>query len=77
MNKATIKLDYQGIGAMLKGPEMEQLVSEAGAERARMAGNGYSFRTHNTGQRQVVNIYAETDEARRDNLNNNTLLKVL
>ncbi len=77
MSKATIKLDYHGIGEMLRGEEMERFVAEAGADRAKRAGSGYNFRTHNTGQRQAVNVYAETAEARADNLENNTLLKVL
>ena len=77
MSKTTIKLNYQQIGAMLRGPEMERFLSETGEERARSAGSGYNYRTHDTGQRQVVNVYAETEEARRDNLKNNTLLKVL
>lgn len=77
MSKTEIKLDYNQIGAMLRGPEMEQFMEAEGAERAKRAGSGYNFRTHSTGQRQAVNVYAETEDARRDNLKNNTLLKVL
>lgn len=72
-----IKLLYDGIGAMLRGPEMKQLVSDYAAGVIQRAGTGYSYSTHNTGQRQAANVYAVTEAAQADNLNNNTLLKVV
>ncbi len=75
MNK--IKLSYTGIGAMLKGDEMRQLVSDYGAQTALRAGDGYSYRVHNTGQRQAANVFPVTKEASNDNLANNTLLKAV
>lgn len=76
MSKATIKLSYSGIGALLRGEEMKQLVTEYAGGVVQRAGEGYSMRVHNTGQRQAANVFPETWTASRDNLKNNTLLKV-
>ena len=72
-----VKLSYTGIGQLLRGEEMKNLMTQFGSDRAHRAGDGYNFRVHNTGQRQVVNIFPETYEAYKDNLQNNTLLKIL
>lgn len=76
MNNVAIKLSYSGIGAMLRGEEMKQLVTEYASGVVQRAGTGFSMRVHNTGQRQAANVFPETAEASRDNLKNNTLLKV-
>ena len=75
MNNVTIKLSYKGIGQLLKGAEMKQLMERYGSETAERAGAGYAYRVHNTGQRQAVNVFPETYSASRDNLENNTLLR--
>ena len=75
MSKVTIKLNYKGIGAMLKGSEMQTMVTEYGSAAAARAGDGYNYRVHNTGQRQACNVFPENYQASRDNLQNNTLLK--
>lgn len=75
MSKMKIKLDYQGIGQLLRGEEMKALVEERGSAAATRAGEGYNHRVHNTGQRQACNVFPEAFEASRDNLKNNTLLK--
>ena len=72
-----VKISYEGVGKLLRGEEMRNLMEQMGAERANRAGEGYDYRVHNTGQRQAVNIYAATHKAFKDNLNNNTLLKIL
>lgn len=74
-NIKKILLSYQGIGEMLRGPEMAALVEEQGKSAAAKAGNGFSYRVHNTGQRQACNVYPETEAALHKNLSNNTLLK--
>ena len=76
-NNIRIELNRDGIGALLKGPETEHMVQSFGNEVAQRAGTGYAARTHNTGQRQICNVYAATREARQDNLENNTLIKAM
>lgn len=72
-----IKLDYAGIGQMLRGDEMKTLVSEYGQKAVQIAGTGYGSSTHNTGQRQACNIFPADARSANDNYRNNTLLKVL
>jgi len=75
MNNVKIELSYKGIGQLLKGAEMRQLMEKYGSETAERAGAGYGYRVHNTGQRQAVNVFPETYSASRDNIENNTLLR--
>lgn len=77
MSTVKVELNYDGIGSMLRGSEMKALMERYGAQISGRAGEGYSFRVHDTGQRQAANIYPDTKEAYQDNLNNNTLLKAL
>lgn len=72
-----IELNTAGIGALLKGPETESMVQRFGKEIAQRAGSGYAARSHNTGQRQICNVYAASKEAKQDNLENNTLLRAI
>ena len=46
-------------------------------QTANRAGEGYSAETHLGKKRAYANVYAETRNAKRDNLDNNTLLKSL
>lgn len=77
MANMTIKLNYKGIGQMLKGEEMKALVAEYGERGAGIAGNGYSYDTHNTGQRQAATVFPADSVSANDNYRNNTLLKVI
>ena len=73
----TIKLSYSGIGSLLRGEEMKQLVTDYAAGVIQRAGGDYDYRVHNTGQRQAANVYPTTRAASLDNLENNTLLKAV
>lgn len=77
MSKTEIVLNTSEIGRMLKGSEVEAMMASYAGRVSAQAGSGYSSRTHNTGQRIAANIYADTPEARDDNLKNNTLLKAI
>ncbi len=77
MGNMKIKLSYSGIGQLLRGEEMQGMVAEYGARAAGIAGDGYDYETHNTGQRQAANVFPASAKARSDNSRNNTLLKVL
>lgn len=71
----SVELNTAGIGALLKGSETQKMVSDMGADIARRAGSGYAVRVHDSGQRQIANVYAESSDAKQDNSQNNTLLK--
>ena len=69
-----VKINYSGVGQLLKGSEVQEMLSGiAGAKTP----EGYSNRIHVTEQRAIANIYPDTEEARQDNYENNTLLKML
>ena len=76
-NKVEIKINYKGVGALLKGKETEKMMSDFGSRIASQSGNEYSYRTVNSGQRIIANIFPATKKAAKDNLKNNTLLKAL
>lgn len=77
MANVKIELNRKGVAQLLQGAETRDMVQRIGNEVAQRAGTGYSARTHNSGQRQICNVYPDTREARQDNLENNTLIKAM
>lgn len=77
MGKASVRVDYKEVGKLLRGQESKKLMEQLGREISAKAGTGYSYRVHDSGQRQIANVFPNTLEAARDNLENNTLLKAV
>ncbi len=77
MSKVKIELNSAGIREMLRSEEMQALLGERAEEIAGRCGAGYSSDTYLTGGRAVASAFAESSEAIRDNLDNNTLLRSL
>jgi len=77
MSKVRIELDDAGVQAILKGPEMQEILKEYGQQKATQAGDGYNYAVHVHQKRAVANIYPDSKEAAQDNYDNNTLLKVV
>lgn len=77
MSKVKIVLNSAGIREMLRSEEMQEVLEAHAAAVAGRCGEGYSHDRHLTGGRAVASAYAETAEAIRDNLDNNTLLRAL
>ena len=78
MSRPRVILVRSGVKKLLNSPEAADCVSSLGRDMARRAGAGYAAEEpHKTGQRVAVNVHAETWEARRDNQENNTLLKAV
>ena len=76
--KVKVELDRRGVWELLNSEEVSQLVEETAQEIAQKAGEGYAAApVHKTGQRVAVNVYPATKEAYYDNLENNTLRKVI
>lgn len=71
------KLNYAGVGQLLKSSGMQSMLSEIAREKASQAGNGYESDCNVLSTRAVAKVYADSWEARRDNYENNTLLKVV
>ena len=77
MSKTRIELNYAGVGQLLRSGEMQTCVQEIASSRASALGAGYAFDTHQAGTRVIASVYTETLDAAKDNLQNNTLLKVV
>lgn len=72
-----VELDKAAIrSVLLESQETLSLLRELAGQVQQKCGSGYEVREHPTGRtRASVTVYAETQEARRDNLKNNTLLR--
>lgn len=75
--KNRFALNKKGVVELLKSAEMQAVLNEYGSVIASRAGDGYECNDVMSGDRAKVFVRAETDEARRDNNENNTLLKAL
>lgn len=78
MKRTKFKLDYKGVGELMRSKEMADLMTEyAEAVRGR-CGDGYAVSSYPNGRtRANASVYAETEKAIRDNYDNNTLLKAV
>lgn len=77
MSKVKFKLNRSGVRDLLNSDSMKELIGGKASEIASRAGVGYASNTHYSGQRIIGTAYAEDAEAKRDNLENNTLLKAV
>ena len=75
MSKMQFKLNPEGVGQLLKSPEMVSVLESYADGIAARAGEGYSVHVGPT--RVNVSVRTATDEAAQDNLDNNTLLKAV
>ena len=77
MSKVKFELDKGGVRDLLRSQEVLG-VCKGYAESARArAGEGYEVTTFVGRNRANASVHAETYEARKDNYENNTLLKAL
>ena len=77
MAKMKFVLDIAGVDELRKSPEMQAILKQYGSEKAAQAGVGYESDVHVFSKRAVAHVYADTPEAKRDNYENNTLIKVV
>ncbi len=78
MGNVKVKLNLKGINEVMKSPEIAAAVQAAGEVVAQSAGDGYEANTYtDTKYIAICDVTATTPEARRDNFENNTLIKAL
>lgn len=77
MNDVKIKLNSAGIRELLKSPEITAAVTEVAKGVQSRAGTGYSIDVRSGKKRAIAEVYSGTKKARKDTLENNTLLKAL
>lgn len=76
MAKTKFKLDLAGLNALMKGSEMRAVLNSAANQIASSAGDGYEVESaHPISFVAIAAVHAETYEAKRQNSENNTLLK--
>lgn len=77
MSNVTIELNSAGIRELLLSAEMQGVVGEHATQIAERCGEGYEHDIYLTPGRAVASVYADTKEAIKDNLDNNTILRNL
>ena len=77
MAKSGFKLNYAGVGQLLKSAEMQKVLEEKATAINNRCGDGYGQDTYVGKTRANAMVYAETFEAKRDNMKNNTILKAV
>lgn len=77
MAKSSFKLNVKGINELMKSPEMEAHLQQAGEAVANAAGGEYGVRVHQASWTSIANVYPESRKAAIDNMENNTLEKGL
>lgn len=76
MAKVDFRFNLPGLNELMKSAEMQGVLNEAANQIAATAGEGYEVESaHNINFIAIAAVHAETYEAKRDNSQNNTLLK--
>ena len=77
MSKIKIVLNRKGVRELLKSQPIANACGKQAEIVKAKAGEGYEVRQRKYPERTGYVVVAETDEAKQDNLKNNTLLKAL
>lgn len=77
MSKVKFELDRAGVRELLRSPEAASICRSYAENVKGRAGEGYEVTTYTGRNRANASVHAETYEARKDNYDNNTLLKAL
>lgn len=77
MTKVEFELNMAGLRELMKGPEMQAALQDAGDAVATAAGGDHGVRVHVADFVAIANVYPDSKEAAKDNYENNTLLKAL
>ena len=75
MSKVKFTLNRAGVRELLRSQEAMNVVSDYAMRVQSRCGDGYEMTTYVGTNRVNASVHAATPEARRDNYNNNTLLK--
>ena len=75
MSKVDFKLNGAGVRQLLRSSEAMAVVSQQANALRNRCGDGYEVTTYTGKNRVNASVHAATVEARRDNYQNNTLLK--
>lgn len=71
------KLNRKGVQELLQSNAMQNILGDYAEQKAQEAGDGYASEVKVGRNRAYANIYPDSKEAYFDNLDNNTLEKVI
>lgn len=77
MSKMQFKLNRQGVANLMKSAEMQAVLNDKATEIRNRCGDGYEQDARVGRNRANVMVYANTYQAKADNLRNNTILKAV
>ena len=77
MSKKTLKPNRKGVADLLKSAEMQEVLTEYATGIRNRCGDGYTQDIYVGKTRANAMVSAETYQAKRDNLENNTSLKAV
>lgn len=78
MNKVQVKLNKGEVRKQILHAEgLKTTLEQIAGEVVSRTGGDYAYRTHDSGQRLITNIYPDSREAAHDNFKNNTLVRSL
>ena len=77
MAEVRIELNGAGVQEMLRSQEMKTICEEHANNALSRLGPGHTVTTMTGKNRVNASVYAESYEAKRENLRNNTILKAL
>ena len=74
---ANFKLNLKGLNELMKSPEMEAALEEAGSAVANAADGNYGVRVHQAKWVAIANVYPEDKKSARKALRKGTLTRAL
>ena len=77
MAKSKFKLNYAGVGQLLKSAEMQKVLEEKATAIKNRCGDGYGQDIYVGKNRANAMVYPDSYAAKRDNMKNNTILKAV
>ncbi len=77
MSKIRFELDSAGVRELLRSESAKQVCAEIASQVLGRCGDGYETDTYTGKNRVNAMVWASTSQARKDNSDNNTLLKAL
>lgn len=77
MAKVKFQLSRKGVIELMQSPKMKDVCEKYANRALNSLGEGYVVTTYTGTTRVNASIFAETYEAKRENFENNTILKAL
>ena len=77
MSKFKFELNRAGVRALMQSEEMQSVLKDKANNALNSLGEGYKSDTYIGKNRANAMVYADSFQAKRDNLKNNTILKAV